>query len=29
LGRILFASGIFLHNGCMQDCTITGRSGES
>ncbi len=25
--RILFGAGNFLHNGCVQDCTTTGRSG--
>ena len=27
--RILFGVGIFLHNGCVQDCTSTGRSGDT
>ena len=27
-GRILFDFGILLHNGCVQDCTITGRTGD-
>ena len=28
-GRILFDFGVFLHNGCVQDCTSTGRSGDA
>jgi hypothetical protein len=26
--KILFAVEILLHNGCVQDCTMTGRTGD-
>ena len=28
-GRILFGAEVLLHNGCVQDCTKTGRSGDT